>query len=89
MCCKRACINLFEVLCSVSLSCGGPDRSLTLRTYSLQIIMVGNINYATGVDYYYDVLLCCASSIAVIKGGYLQQAIIPFVTAGCNCVLAP
>lgn len=25
VCFKGACINLFEVLCPVSLSCGGPD----------------------------------------------------------------
>ena len=29
--------------------------------------MVGNINYATGVGYYFDALLCCAYFIAVIE----------------------
>ena len=74
VCFKGACINLFEVLCPVSLSCGGPDSDRSLRAYNLLEIMVGNINYATGVGYYFDALLCCASFIAVIKRGYLQQA---------------
>lgn len=87
MCFKGACINLFEVLCPVSLSCGGPDSDRSSRAYNLLEIMVGNINYATGVGYYFDALLCCASFIvAVIKGGYLQynRLILPFVTAGCS-----